>query len=92
MPEEIFFLEEISGDDINPYEAVRVASMEARRLNQVRLMADLADAVGKPTTLALERLSHKKLVHAYEGQEEPERPSEEETDDTSDREADTAGS
>ena len=92
MPEEIFFLEEISGDDINPYEAVRVASMEARRINQVRLMADLADAVGKPTSLALERLSVKKLRHAYEGQEEPEQPSEEETDDTSGREADTAGS
>ena len=92
MPEEIFFLEEISGDDINPYEAVRVASMEARRINQVRLVADLADAVGKPTSLALERLSLKKLRHAYEGQEEPGRPSGGETDDASDREAGTAGS
>jgi DNA-directed RNA polymerase subunit K/omega len=66
MPE-IFFLEEISGDDVNPYEAVRLASKEARRINQARLMVEVADDAEKPTTLALRRLSEKKIRLSYEG-------------------------
>ena len=68
MPE-IFFLEEISGDDINPYEAVIIASMEARRVNQARQMVEVAEGAEKPTTLALRRLSEKKLRMVYEGED-----------------------
>lgn len=64
MPE-IFFLEDISGDDVNPYEAVTAASQESRRINQVRLMMDVTEEGEKPTTLALKRMSERKVTVRY---------------------------
>ena len=64
MPQ-IFFLEEISGDGVNPYEAVTVASQESRRINQVRLMMDVTEEGDKPTTMALKRLSEGKVKMTY---------------------------
>jgi hypothetical protein len=64
MPE-IFFLEDISGDDVNPYEAVTAASQESRRINQVRLMMDVTEEGEKPTTLALKRMSERKVKVSY---------------------------
>ena len=71
MPE-IFFLEDITNEDVNPYEAVAVASQESRRINQVRLMMDVTEEGEKPTTLALKRLAEKKVVLAYESEETEE--------------------
>ena len=88
MPE-IFFLEAISGDHINPYEAVTVASKEARRVNQARQRVEVADGAEKPTTLALRRLSEQKLRLAYEGEDEEMEGSD---DDASSGKADTSGS
>jgi len=64
MPE-IFFLEDISGDDVNPYEAVTAASQESRRINQVRLMMDATEEGEKPTTLDLKRMSERKVKVSY---------------------------
>ncbi|MDA0748845.1 MAG: hypothetical protein O2954_20190 [bacterium] len=61
---ETFFLEEITGDDVNPYEAVVLASKEARRVNQARLMVG-AQGNMKATTLALRRLANKKVRLSY---------------------------
>jgi len=68
MPE-IFFLEDITNEGVNPYEAVAVASLESRRINQVRLMMDVTEEGEKPTTLALKRLAEEKVVLAYESEE-----------------------
>ena len=68
MPQ-IFFLEEITNESVNPYEAVTIASQEARRINQVRLMMDVTEEGEKPTTLALKRLAEKKVVLAYDSEE-----------------------
>lgn len=62
---EIFFTEEITGDSLNPYEAVLLASKESRRLNKVRLMNDMAEGEEKVTTLAMRRLVNKKIVLSY---------------------------
>ena len=83
----IFFLEEISGDDINPYEAVTIASKEARRVNQARQMVEVPEGAEKPTTLALRRLSEKKLRMVYEGED-----TEGSEDEASSGKADTSGS
>ncbi len=65
MPE-LFFLEEISGDDINPYEAVTLASREARRINQSRQMIEVSEGAEKSTTQALKRLVDRKIRLADE--------------------------
>lgn len=67
MPE-IYFLEEISRDDINPYEAVILASHEARRINQTRQMLEVAEDAEKPTTVAIKWLAEGKVTMAKEGE------------------------
>lgn len=86
---ELFFLEDISGDDLNPYEAVLVASKEARRINQARLMVEVSEEAKKPTTLALKRLSEGK-VRLARG-DEAGGAAGEEADGASEQEADSAG-
>ena len=66
----IFFLEEISSDEINPYEAVSAASRESRRINQARMARDVSGEAEKPTTLSLDRLSTGKVKVAYDDDEE----------------------
>ena len=56
-----FYLEELDKIGLNPYEAVIVASLEARRLNQKRLIADAAEGPEKMTTVALERVVQAKV-------------------------------
>lgn len=68
----IFFLEEISSDEINPYEAVSAASRESRRINQARMARDVSGEAEKPTTLSLDRLSTGKVKVAYDVDEEME--------------------
>ncbi len=68
----IFFLEEISSDEINPYEAVSAASRESRRINQARMARDVSGEAEKPTTLSLDRLSTGKVKVAYDTDEEME--------------------
>jgi hypothetical protein len=63
---DIFFLEEISNESVNPYEAVKVASMEARRINQSRNLAEIKVEGEKATTLGLRRLSQKKIQPTYD--------------------------
>ncbi len=63
----IFFLEEISNDEINPYEAVSAASRESRRINQARMARDVSGEAEKPTTLSLDRLSTGKVQVSYDG-------------------------
>ena len=62
----IFFLEEISSDDVNPYEAVSAASRESRRINQARMARDVSGEAEKPTTLSLDRLSTGKVKITYD--------------------------
>ena len=62
---EIFFIEDISGDEMNPYEAVTLASREARRINKLRLIGDLPEDSEKPTTFGLGRLAAKKIGLRY---------------------------
>lgn len=68
----IFFLEEISSDEMNPYEAVSAASRESRRINQARMARDVSGEAEKPTTLSLDRLSTGKVKIAYDADEEME--------------------
>lgn len=68
----IFFLEEISNDDMNPYEAVSAASRESRRINQARMARDVSGEAEKPTTLSLDRLSTGKVKISYDVDEEME--------------------
>jgi hypothetical protein len=68
----IFFLEEISNDETNPYEAVSAASKESRRINQARMARDVSGEAEKPTTLSLDRLSTGKVQASYDGDEEAE--------------------
>ncbi len=68
----IFFLEEISNDEVNPYEAVNAASRESRRINQARMARDVSGEAEKPTTLSLDRLSTGKVRVSYEADEETE--------------------
>ena len=62
----IFFLEEISNDDMNPYEAVSAASRESRRINQARMARDVSGEAEKPTTMSLDRLSTGKVKIKYD--------------------------
>ena len=62
----IFFLEEISNDDVNPYEAVSAASRESRRINQARMARDVSGEAEKPTTMSLDRLSAGKVKITYD--------------------------
>ena len=62
----IFFLEEISSDDVNPYEAVSAASRESRRINQARMARDVSGEAEKPTTMSLDRLSTGKVKITYD--------------------------
>ena len=75
---EIFFLEEISNEEVNPYEAVKVASMEARRINQVRGMAEIKSEGEKVTTLGLRRLAQKKIRVKYDRPQDEEGEGDEE--------------
>ncbi|MDE2888072.1 MAG: hypothetical protein OXR72_07635 [Gemmatimonadota bacterium] len=68
----IFFLEEISNDDMNPYEAVSAASRESRRINQARMARDVSGEAEKPTTLSLDRLSTGKVKISYDVDDEME--------------------
>lgn len=68
----IFFLEEISNEETNPYEAVSAASRESRRINQARMARDVSGEAEKPTTLSLDRLSTGKVQVSYEGDGEME--------------------
>ncbi len=68
----IFFLEEISNDAVNPYEAVSAASRESRRINQARMARDVSGEAEKPTTLSLDRLSTGKVKISYDVDEEME--------------------
>ncbi len=60
-----FYFEELTQVELNPYEAVIVASREARRLNQIRLMADASEGPEKMTTVALERVVQAKVKMSY---------------------------
>lgn len=83
----IFFLEEISNDDVNPYEAVSAASRESRRINQARMARDVSGEAEKPTTLSLDRLSTGKVKISYDVDGEMERE-----DGNSVKDEDPAGS
>ena len=88
MPE-IYFLEEISNDDINPYEAVILASHEARRINQTRQMLEVAEDAEKPTTVAIKWLAEGKVKLEREGEADDAGADDEESPEP---EAGTAGS
>ena len=60
MPQE-FYAEDLTGDAVNPYEAVVAVSAEARRINQTRLMVDQPEGEEKVTTIAMRRLAERKL-------------------------------
>lgn len=90
MPK-VVFTEEVCQHGANPYEAVRVASEEARRLNQVRLMANLPEGEEKVTTLALNRLISKEIVLSYDEDEKDELETGEEKHGVSEREEGTTG-
>ena len=62
-----FYSEEMVARGLNSYEAVILASREARRLNQVRLNADLPDGAEKITTIALGRIVDGKIEMAPGG-------------------------
>ena len=61
-----FYFEELTDVGINPYEAVIASSREARRLNQIRLMADASEGPEKMTTVALDRVVQGKLYIGYD--------------------------
>ncbi len=71
----------MSGDEVNPYEAVTMAAQVARQNNQKRVMDVVQEAPEKPTSHALRMLAGKKVVLRYEEakKEEPV-PEEEETE------------
>lgn len=65
----VFFLEEITTEEVNPYEAVKAASIEARRINQVRGTMEVNPDDEKATTLGLRRLAEKKIAVKYDRSE-----------------------
>ena len=90
MPLE-FYVEDISGGEVNPYEAIISASREARRINRTRLMVDHPEGQEKVTTIAMRRLAENKLQIQYgEGAEDEDAGDME--DDASKEQADSAGS
>ena len=65
----VYFTEEVTKKDVNPYEAVLLASKEARRLNQTRLNAGVPEGEEKVTSVALGRIVGKKIRHSYDPSE-----------------------
>lgn len=62
----VFFTEELKvEEDMNTYQAVLLASKEARRLNKVRLDAGVPEGEEKITTIALDRIVEKKIQVTY---------------------------
>ena len=62
----VFFTEELTvEEDMNSYQAVLLASKEARRLNKVRLVAGVPEGEEKITTIALDRIVEKKIQVIY---------------------------
>jgi len=51
---------------VNPYEAVKGASKEARRINLMRNQAEVKTEGEKVTTLSLRRLAQDKIVVKYD--------------------------
>ena len=82
--EEIYFTEDVSGDEVNPYEAVTLAAQVARQNNQKRVMDVVQEAPEKPTSYALRMLAGKKVVLRYEEAEEEEPVPEEENTEADD--------
>ena len=68
----VFFTEELTvEEDMNSYQAVLLASKEARRLNKARLVAGVPEGEEKITTIALDRIVEKKIQVTYaEGKED----------------------
>ncbi len=62
----VYFTEDVTDGQVNPYEAVLLSSREARRLNQARLNAGVPEGEEKVTTVALGRLADKKIRHTYD--------------------------
>ena len=69
-----FYSEDITAGRLNTYEAVILASQEARRINQTRMMVDRPEGDEKVTTAAMRRLAEKKIGIKYEDGEEAEEP------------------
>ena len=63
----VFFTEELTDEDMNPYAAVLLASREARRLNKNRLLAAVPEGKEKITTIALKRVVGKKIQVRHAG-------------------------
>ena len=64
----VFFTEELTEDEgMNPYAAVLLASREARRLNENRLLAAVPEGKEKITTIALKRVVGKKIQVRHAG-------------------------
>lgn len=62
----VFFTEELKvEEDMNTYQAVLLASKEARRLNRARLDAGVPEGEEKITTIALDRIVEKKIQVTY---------------------------
>lgn len=68
MPK-VYFTEEVTGSNVNPYEAVLLSSKESRRLNQARLNAGVPEGEEKVTTVALGRLVEEKVAPTYHGEQ-----------------------
>ena len=83
----VFFSEEVCDNRLNPYEAVLLASKESRRLNQVRIGADIPEGEEKVTTVALGRLVQGNIRLSY-GNEDVEMGAE---DNASEGQANSAG-
>jgi len=86
MPQE-FYSEDVTAGRLNTYEAVILASQEARRINQMRMMVDQAEGEEKVTTTAMRRLAERKIEVKYGDGEETEDPQ----DDASTGQTDSAG-
>jgi DNA-directed RNA polymerase omega subunit len=78
--EEIYFSEDVSGEEVNPYEAVTLAAQIARKNNQKRVMDVVQEAPEKPTSHALRMIAAKKVVLRYEEAEEELVPEDEEAE------------
>ncbi len=67
----VFFTEELTAEEgMNSYQAVLLASREARRLNKTRLAAGVPEGEKKITTIALDRIVEKKIQVTYAGGKE----------------------
>ena len=88
MPK-VFYTEEVIEEERSPYEAVVLASKESRRLNRIRLQADIPEGEEKITTLALNRLTDKKIRLTYDPDETDQVEGE---NGNTEREKDSSGS